>query len=536
MKRNVLSLLLSTLLFSPSVFGQDKGEEIHHVNPCLGPINAGQLLLEEAEKGNIKIFKFEDFAEEPAQIEVSNVVVFEDELIDYEWVDSETYYEGDLIAYKGRQYESLEDSNEGNLPDESDRWQEYTQVFNYIDNLNSFLFDETKTDTRNYLHLYYQDTRDEFNIPKYVASFEWNEAINYLNSNKFVWFNPGESGHVSGPVFFDYSNDLYLEAAKIGGVKLSNEDISYSDRISRWWKVYQNLAEGDEGEVIFTYKDDEVMWKVPVLTVIAIKPNQHPKFMLLGDAFATGMAFGKDSETDADFTNVHEMESVIIEKFPALDSLFLKQGSGKQKMPIATSGILAKDWIYFVDVLVEGAKEGHWTPYISEDLNDEMTVRDFNYRMMVNEDEAVDFAFEYDQWNKSVTYYFEDQVEYAGILYESVKENNVDHIPEQWPEYWIEVVPEDTEYFFPDDLRDVKIKSKLVFDDSGKIKSINPLAFCLEVPGSFVPSGLRKEIAWFNLDQIKSTNDETFDSIIEMIKTHDFHAEIIDYEFLKVAE
>ncbi|NNF36337.1 MAG: hypothetical protein HKN68_19700, partial [Saprospiraceae bacterium] len=497
------------------------------VSPCLGPINAGKLLLEGVNQGKLKLFWFQDFSLPPEEISVSDIVVFENEEDDYfQWEENELYFEGDLIAYEGRKYASIEDNNEGNPPDQSDNWQEYIEALEYSTYLNSFMFDPTRTEQPEYLHLYLQDSNDEFSIPKYKASFKWDEAITFLNSNNFVWSNVEEGGHLAGPIFQSYSTDLYLNVAKTANIPLKGKDISETLSNTKW-KVYQNLAPEFQNEIIIAYRDEGVMTKMPVQRVLELNQNEDPKFLLLGDAISSGTAFGKEDQLTSNLQNVEKIQTIIYEKFEPLDSLILIQGDGRSKMPIFTSGISLADWGYFIDILTEETKNGNWTPYISADLKQEMSVRDFDFRMMIYEEEAIDFAFENDQWSKTVTYYFDDVVEYAGLTYTSLKENNVNHMPTQWPEYWSVVVPEDVEYFYPEDLWEVLLVSRMAFETTGKILSITPTAFCLQVPGPINPSGVKKEIAWYNLMQMESMGDEVIDSILNILKDHEYHADIL---------
>jgi hypothetical protein len=75
----------------------------------------------------------------------------------------------------------------------------------------------------------------------------------------------------------------------------------------------------------------------------------------------------------------------------------------------------------------------------------------------------------------------------------------------------------------------VKVKSELVFDSSGTIESITPLAICLEVPGNFVMNGFNKEIAWFDLQQFPQTGSSEVESMLDLIKGHNFYGELLDY-------
>jgi hypothetical protein len=108
-------------------------------------------------------------------------------------------------------------------------------------------------------------------------------------------------------------------------------------------------------------------------------------------------------------------------------------------------------------------------------------------------------------------------------------------MPTQWPEYWSVVVPEDVEYFYPEDLWEVLVRSRMVFDTSGKILSVTPTAFCLQVPGPINPSGSKKEIAWYDFMQMESIGDKVFDPILKILKGHDYHAEILRFETFMVA-
>jgi hypothetical protein len=536
LKKITIFYILILFMFSGGLIGQDKEDDIYNVSLCQGLINAGKLLLEDANQGNLKLYWFQDFSLPPEEIQVGDIIVFEEEAGDYlEWEEAELYYEGDLIAYEGRKYASVEDNNEGNPPDQSDSWEEYLEALQYPTNLNSFLFDGTSLEQPEYLHLYYQNANEEFSIPKYKASFKWDEAIKLLNSNNFIWSNVGESGHLIGPLFQNYSTDLFLNVAKDMNIQLKGNNIPGTLSESKWWKVYQNLVLGLEDEMIIAFKDEGVMTKIPVQKVIDNNQNKNPKFLLLGDAISSGAAFGKEGKLASNFQSVSKIGTFVDEKLEPLDSLILIQEGGKSKIPIFTSGVSLADWGYFIDILTEETKNGKWTPYNSADLEQEMTVRDFDFRMMVNEEEAIDFAFENDQWSKTVTYYFDDVVEYAGLTYTSLKENNVNHMPTQWPEYWSVVVPEDVEYFYPEDLWEVLVRSRMVFDTSGKILSVTPTAFCLQVPGPINPSGSKKEIAWYDFMQMESIGDKVFDPILKILKGHDYHAEILRFETFMVA-
>ena len=111
----------------------------------------------------------------------------------------------------------------------------------------------------------------------------------------------------------------------------------------------------------------------------------------------------------------------------------------------------------------------------------------------------------------------------------------MDFNPEQWPEHW-KVVEMNLESFYPDELRYLLIKSKLEFDKSGNIEAIQTTAFGLEVPGAYVPSGFNKEIAWFDLNEFSTTGNKSVDWVIQLIKGHAFHAELMSYDYLIKAD
>ena len=88
-------------------------------------------------------------------------------------------------------------------------------------------------------------------MPKYLASFESNAAIDYLNGTNILWYKLGENGHLSGSIFLSNSNSIFLEAAKLGGIKLSGTGLSYEDLTDKWWLTIRNFALGAEDEFVF---------------------------------------------------------------------------------------------------------------------------------------------------------------------------------------------------------------------------------------------------------------------------------------------
>jgi len=145
-----------------------------------------------------------------------------------------------------------------------------------------------------FYHLYYQDLIDNITIPKYLASFEGKAAIDYLNGTNILWYNMGENGNLSGSIFLSNSNSIFLEAAKLGGIKLSGTGLSYEDLTDKWWLTIRNFELGAEDEFVFVYADDSIMWTIPMEEIIRIGENNNPQFMLLGNALSSGVVFDAD--------------------------------------------------------------------------------------------------------------------------------------------------------------------------------------------------------------------------------------------------
>ena len=520
-------IILFIQQFSPAYSQQNK------VLNCNAPVNVGRLLLEGVKQDAIKMLKFDEFGGEATEIKVGDIRIHQEDFWGEEWDESIDYYLGDAIQYNGQVYESLIDLNKGNTPGRSDSWQIFEEVWSEIDDINSFFVEMNESSQPTYFHLYYQLIGDSQEDSRYLASFDASAAIKYLNELGLLWYETDELGHLVGSIFLDLSNDIFLQSAKLSGIDISENDLSFEGREDKWWSTLRNFALKENDMFRFLYYDDSIMWEVEATDYNKFGVEGNALFTLLGNAMANGKAFNSDLPIASDQV-VSKIKTNITEQFPAFDQLYLINNGEKRKTAVALSDVSLAEWSEFVETILEGVRAGKMNAYASENMDSKLTVRDLDLRMMLYEDQAVELDVEQDQWKKTVTYYYEDKVVYAGILYQSLKENNVDHIPSQWPEYWDEVIVK-MEYFYPDDLRIVKVKSELIADSNGKILSITPKAFGLEIPGRFNVTGLNKEIAWFDLNSIKSTNT-VFNKIISKIKSHDFYAEMTSYEPLKTAQ
>ena len=127
-----------------------------------------------------------------------------------------------------------------------------------------------------------------------------------------------------------------------------------------------------------------------------------------------------------------------------------------------------------------------------------------------------------------------DQAEYAGVKYESTQDENENHLPSQWPEYW-QPANETVEFYYPVELQVLRIKSKVQFTNDGQIEEVKPLSFALVVPGNFTPTGFLKEIAWYGIVEIsdQTSSNPRFTNIIRQIREHDFYAQMLAYDTIE---
>ena len=534
--RKVLILALVSLLVNPAV-AQDRTirfiDLMDPENDLLVQADLVAVLAQAAQKKEIRTLLFDEYGAEPVETELRSIAFGEsfDDLP--EWQSGEIYYMGDLITYKGVQYEAMADMDSDQVPGESEDWLAANGVMDNLFIINKigieFSGEAPEPGAISYLHFHYDEDgsgawADGMN--QYLFSFSGKEVFSYLHDEGLVVTRPGTNNNLLGGLFLESPTVelVHSVAAKTGSIE-SPTGMEYDYGIAR------NLLSPDD-DVWFLYRPTWSAWKgtptdIPgegTGSIMQMATLLYDESLIsfadmepVSVAGSQGPGGGTSSKETGYSCRIVESLSPV--------ARYAVRNAGDQEVHVYLDDVTQTDWEAFIGGVNGQIEAGRLTVYQDASLEKQLSNEEAIDRLKLYELEEFEV---YDRWNQDANYFEGDVVEINEVNYRSRRDNNKGRIPNQYPEYW-ELHLDEVVFYETDEISLLFVASDLVFDTSGNVQSVTPRAVSLGVPGEYVPTGLTKILGWVPFQNLSGVPE----GILGKVKRHEFRAEVFGYSSLR---